>query len=120
MAWPTIIFHIVKVINGADLRSGLRSRTYAEGGSVAIERLGTLEKPKIWGKDTKCKSGESVHDEVDPQQLNCAMYRILIIIGDSRNKGEDDSRDVDSYLELNGNKFLVLERVTMILPEGTF
>jgi hypothetical protein len=48
------------------------------------------------------------------------MYRILIIIGDSRNKGEDDSRDVDSYLELNGNKFLVLERVTMILPEGTF
>jgi hypothetical protein len=120
MAWPTIIFHIVKVINGADLRSGLRSRTYAEGGSVAIERLETLEKPKIWGKDTKCKSGESVHDEVDPQQLNCAEDRILVITGNSRNKGEDDSSDVNGYLELNGSQFQVLERVMVILPEGTF
>jgi hypothetical protein len=105
MAWPTIIFHIVKVINGADLRSGLRSRTYAEGGSVAIERLGTLEKPKIWGKDTKC---------------NCAEDRILVITGNSRNKGEDDSSDVNGYLELNGSQFQVLERVMVILPEGTF
>jgi hypothetical protein len=100
MAWPTIIFHIVKVISGADLGSGLRSRTYAEGGSVAIGGLGTMKKSKIWGKHTKCKSGESVHDEVDPQKLHCAEDRNFVITGNSRNKGENDSSDVNGDLEL--------------------
>lgn len=108
------------MISGADLGSGLRSRTYAEGGSVAIERLGTLEKSKRWEKNTKCKSGESVHDEVDPQQLHCAEDRDLVVTGNSRNKGENDSSDINGYLELNGNQFLALERVMVILPEGTF
>jgi len=120
MAWPTIIFHIVKVISGADFGSGLRSRTYAEGGSVAIERLGTMKKSKIWEKNTECKSGESIHDKVDPQELNCAEDRVLVITGNSRNKGENDSSDVNGYLELTGSQFLVLERVMVILPGGTF
>lgn len=35
MDCPTIIFHIVTVIKGADLGSGLRSRILGVGGSVA-------------------------------------------------------------------------------------
>lgn len=53
------------------------------------------------GGNTKCKSGESVHDEVDPQQLHCAEDRILVITGNSGNKGENNRSDVDGQLELN-------------------
>jgi hypothetical protein len=71
-----IIFHIVRVISGADFSSGLRSRTLGEGGSVAIVILGRPKKKRkkkrkrargLHVGNTKCKSSESIHDKVEPQ-----------------------------------------------------
>ena len=39
-----IIFHIVKMISGADFGSGLHSRTYGEGVSVATVVLVIISK----------------------------------------------------------------------------
>jgi hypothetical protein len=65
------------------------------------ESLKKKKKTGKGGENTKCKSGESVHDEVDPQQLHCAEDRILVITGNSGNKGENNRSDVDGQLELN-------------------
>lgn len=73
MLCPMIIFHIVKVMRGADFGSGRRSRTEGDGGSVARSQLAHNIRPWV-SKHTKRKRSKGIHNQVDPQKLNCCQH----------------------------------------------
>ena len=54
-----------------------------------------------WWVCGECEGGESVHDQVDPEQLDCTKRRLHLLAVDSGNKGQDDSSDVDGNLKLS-------------------
>lgn len=62
---------------------------------LALEYLGG------GGIGSEGKSGEGVHDEVDPEKLNGGKNRLLIFRRDGGNVGDDDGGDVDGELELS-------------------
>lgn len=68
---------------------------------LVLALRGTVENlfsGRVSGKGQGCKG---IHDEVDPEELNGLEDRFHVGVIDGRDKGQEDSRDVDGDLELS-------------------
>ena len=78
---------------------------HAEGDERSRLAVGfTVEDLPIRWIRSKRKSGESVHNQVNPEKLNSREDRFLFSRSDSRDESKDDSGNVDRELELFGTR----------------
>lgn len=79
MDWLIIIFHIVKVISGADFGSGFRLSMLGVGGSVAKARAANVSMIKFTHSNwTAVRTDDSV--ELDTAEINVRNTAVMLTV----------------------------------------
>ena len=77
-----------------------------------------VERPLGSRVGSEGEGGESVHDQVDPQELHGGQDRLFLVRGDGGDKGQDDGGNVDRELELQELSDRVVDTSTPLDGEG--